>query len=42
MLLRFPGHRRVWGFIFNSHPVKCLLERPKALAGDAGLQLVFG
>lgn len=34
MLLPSPDQRRVWGFIFNSHLVKCLLKRPKALAVD--------
>lgn len=30
MLLPSPDQRRVWGFIFNSHLVKCLLKRPEA------------
>lgn len=34
MLLPFPDQHRVWGFIFNSHLVKCLLKKPKALSVD--------
>lgn len=34
MLLPSPDQCRVWGFIFNSHLVKCLLKRPKALSED--------